>query len=97
MGPLKGIRVIEMAGIGPAPFCGMILADMGAEVISVDRISAAGRGSVNEISNRGKKSISLDLKKKEGQEIVKKLIMFLYVLLLFVGFFILFLGFPNFF
>ncbi len=74
MGPLKGIRVIEMAGIGPAPFCGMILADMGAEVISVDRISAAGRGSVNEISNRGKKSISLDLKKKEGQEIVKKLI-----------------------
>ena len=60
MGPLKGIRVIEMAGIGPAPFCGMILADMGAEVISVDRISAAGRGSVNEISNRGKKSISLD-------------------------------------
>ena len=50
MGPLKDIKVIEMAGIGPAPFCGMILADMGAEVISVERITAAGRGSSSDLS-----------------------------------------------
>ena len=55
MGPLKDIKVIEMAGIGPAPFCGMILADMGAEVISVERITAAGRGSSADIASRGKK------------------------------------------
>ena len=74
MGPLKDIKVIEMAGIGPAPFCGMILADMGAEVISVERITAAGRGSSADIASRGKKSIAVDIRKSEGQEIIKKLI-----------------------
>ena len=74
MGPLKDIKVIEMAGIGPAPFCGMILADMGAEVISVERITAAGRGSGADIASRGKKSIAVDIRKPEGQEIIKKLI-----------------------
>ena len=63
-----------MAGIGPAPFCGMILADMGAEVISVDRITAAGRGSSADIASREKKSIAVDIRKPEGQDIVKKLI-----------------------
>ena len=74
MGPLKNIKVIEMAGIGPAPFCGMILADMGAEVISVERITAAGRGSSADIASRGKKSIAVDIRKSEGQDIIKKLI-----------------------
>ena len=74
MGPLKDIKVIEMAGIGPAPFCGMILADMGAEVISVERITAAGRGSSADIASRGKKSIAIDIRKPEGQEIIKKLV-----------------------
>ena len=74
MGPLKDIKVIEMAGIGPAPFCGMILADMGAEVISVERITAAGRGSSSDIASRGKKSIAVDIRKPEGQEIIKKLV-----------------------
>jgi len=74
MGPLKDIRVIEMAGIGPAPFCGMILADMGAEVISVERITAAGRGSSADIASRGKKSIAVDIRKSEGQAIIKKLV-----------------------
>ena len=74
MGPLKDIKIIEMAGIGPAPFCGMILADMGAEVISVDRITSAGRGSSADIAARGKKSIAIDIRKEEGQEIIKKLI-----------------------
>ncbi len=62
MGPLKGIKIIEMAGIGPGPFCGMVLADLGAEVIRVDRASAKGTGSRQEASNRGKKSIAVDLK-----------------------------------
>ena len=74
MGPLKNIKVIEMAGIGPAPFCGMILADMGAEVISVERITAAGKGSSADIASRGKKSIAVDIRKSEGQDIIKKLI-----------------------
>ena len=74
MGPLKDIKVIEMAGIGPAPFCGMILADMGAEVISVERITAAGRGSSADIASRGKKSIAVDIRKLEGQDIIKKLV-----------------------
>ena len=72
MGPLKDIKVIEMAGIGPAPFCGMILADMGAEVISVERINAVGRGSNSDIASRGKKSMTVDIRKTEGQEIIKK-------------------------
>jgi alpha-methylacyl-CoA racemase len=42
MGPLKGLQIIEMAGIGPAPFCGMVLSDLGANVIRVDRVTAAG-------------------------------------------------------
>ena len=74
MGPLKDIKVIEMAGIGPAPFCGMILADMGAEVISVERITAAGRGSSADIASRGKKSIAVDIRKPEGQDIIKKIV-----------------------
>ena len=74
MGPLKDIKVIEMAGIGPAPFCGMILADMGAEVISVERITAPGRGSSSDIASRGKKSIAVDIRIPEGQDIIKKLV-----------------------
>jgi len=74
MGPLKGLKIIEMAGIGPGPFCGMILADLGAEVIRVDRASAAGTGSRQEPANRGKRSIAVDLKSQEGVEIVLKLV-----------------------
>ena len=74
MGPLKGLKIIEMAGIGPGPFCGMVLADLGAEIIRVDRASAIGTGSKQEPSNRGKKSIAVDLKTKEGVEVVLKLV-----------------------
>tara|TARA_Y100000590_G_scaffold262477_1_gene294541 strand:+ start:3624 stop:4754 length:1131 start_codon:yes stop_codon:yes gene_type:complete len=74
MGPLKGLKIIEMAGIGPGPFCGMVLADLGAEIIRVDRASAIGTGSKQEPSNRGKKSIAVDLKTKEGTEVVLKLV-----------------------
>lgn len=69
-GPLVGCRVIELAGIGPAPYCAHLLADMGAEVIIVDR---PGSGSYP-IDARGKKSMVLDLRKPEAVEAVLKLV-----------------------
>ena len=78
MGPLTGTRVIEMAGIGPAPFCAMMLADMGAEVIRVDRREKADLGIVRapafEVMNRGRRTIALDIKKPEAVSIVKQLV-----------------------
>jgi alpha-methylacyl-CoA racemase len=72
VGPLKGLRVIELQGIGPAPFCGMLLADLGAEVISIARNSSpADRSAL--ISERGKLSIALNLKVPEGVDVVLKL------------------------
>lgn len=74
MGPLTGLRVIELEGLGPAPFCGMMFADMGAEVISITRKSAAEDSEPpKEVSERGKKSIALNLKTPEGVEAVLKL------------------------
>jgi len=73
MGPLAGIKVVEIAGIGPGPFCAMMLADMGADVIRVDRKGAQG-GSKFDILNRGRKSVAIDLKSDEGKEAVLKLI-----------------------
>ena len=49
MGPLKGMRIIELAGIGPGPFCGMMLADMGAEVIRVERLGGEPRNRPSEV------------------------------------------------
>lgn len=71
---LKGVRVIEMAGLAPAPFCGMILSDFGASVTRIDRASAKGQPvySLDTLS-RGKKSVAVDLKKPEGVGVVQKL------------------------
>ena len=74
MGPLKGLQIIEMAGIGPAPFCGMVLSDLGANVIRVDRVTSAGSVSKQDANNRGKKSIAVDLKTPKGIEIVLNLV-----------------------
>ncbi len=74
MGPLDGIKIIEIAGIGPGPFCAMMLSDLGAEVIRVDRKSAMGGGTKFDILSRGRKSIALDLKNPEAIEIVLKLV-----------------------
>ncbi len=74
MGPLSGVRVIELQGIGPGPYCGMMLADMGAEIIRVDRSAAAGRDAPTDILARGRKSIAVDLKNPQGVETVLKLI-----------------------
>ena len=72
MGPLEGFRVIELAGIGPGPFCGMMLSDMGAEVIRVDRLSA-GASRPRDVLARNRRSIAIDLKSREGVEVVLKL------------------------
>ena len=72
MGPLSGVKIIELAGIGPGPFCGMLLADMGAEVIRVDR-AATGARRGRDVLTRGRKSIAVDLKHPEGKEVILKL------------------------
>jgi alpha-methylacyl-CoA racemase len=74
LGPLKGIKVVEIASTGPGPFCAMMLADMGAEVIRVDRKTAKGAGSRYEVLNRGRRSIRIDLKHPEGVEAVLRLV-----------------------
>ena len=73
-GPLSGIKLVEFAGIGPGPFCGMILADLGAEVIRVDRASQHGRGNTIDFQHRSKLSLSADLKNPKTIEEIKKLL-----------------------
>ncbi len=73
MGPLSGLKVIELAGIGPGPFCAMMLADMGAEVIRVDR-KGAGGGHKFDIMSRNRRSVAFDLKKPESVEAVLRLV-----------------------
>jgi alpha-methylacyl-CoA racemase len=72
MGPLHGFRLIELAGIGPGPFCGMMLSDMGAEVIRVDRLTPEAKPRVDVLA-RNRRSIAIDLKQPEGADIVLKL------------------------
>lgn len=60
-GPLTGLKIIEFAGIGPGPFCGMLLSDLGADVVRIDR-KGQGRGSPSDITARGRRSVGLDLK-----------------------------------
>lgn len=80
MGPLEGIRVVELAGIGPGPFCAMMLADMGAEVLRVDRAGAGAKpdpiGNPGRcgITNRGRRSVAVDLKRPQGVEAVLRLV-----------------------
>ncbi|MHB9755972.1 CaiB/BaiF CoA transferase family protein [Streptomyces sp. BYX5S] len=73
-GPLAGVRVVELGGIGPAPFCGMLLADLGAEVIRVDRPAEAGRPSPHPVLQRGRRSVAVDLKSPEGAAAARQLI-----------------------
>lgn len=76
-GPLQGRRVIELAGIGPGPFAGMLLSDMGADVIRVDRVAAPdGRDAAPwwDVTMRGRRSVCVDLKRPEGREVVLRLV-----------------------
>jgi alpha-methylacyl-CoA racemase len=76
--PLSGIRVIEMAGLAPSPYCGMILSDFGADVVVVDRLSKGGPEIPNVMPknpfDRGKRSLRVNLKTGEGIDIVKNMI-----------------------
>lgn len=78
MGPLHGVKIIEIAGIGPGPFCAMMLADMGADVIRVDRAGQVMGGDPAvppaDVMNRGRRSIGVDLKSPEGVETVLRLV-----------------------
>lgn len=74
MGPLNGYTVVELAGIGPAPMGGMILADMGAEVIRIDRAGGAGSLHMKDVSSRGKKSVALNLKDPQGVETLLRIV-----------------------
>src|SRR5271163_827563 len=78
MGVLSGYRIVEMAGIGPAPMCAMLLGDMGADVILVDRTADAGLGismrTKYNLLNRSRRSVAVNLKRREGAEVVLKLI-----------------------
>lgn len=72
-GPLKGVRVVEFAGIGPGPFCAMLLSDMGADVVRIDR-KGGGDGGSWQVVNRGRRSVGLDLKLEEDREAALALI-----------------------
>ena len=78
MGPLNGIKVIEFEAIGPGPFCGMMLADMGADVLVIDRAGSADLGLNRErwydTMMRGRRSVTLDMKSKDGAKAALELI-----------------------
>jgi alpha-methylacyl-CoA racemase len=81
MGPLEGLKIVELAGIGPAPFCAMLLSDMGAEVVRVDRAVNVGTDTDRDGNDarynlliRGRRNIAVDLKNKAGQDAVLRLI-----------------------
>ena len=71
-GPLAGLRVVEFSGLGPAPLAGQLLADLGADVVAVDR--KRGRADPTDVNRRGKRSIALDLRKPDAVDAAMKLI-----------------------
>jgi len=78
-GPLKGLKIVEFAGIGPGPFCAMMLADMGATVTRIDRPGGSGGAGMmtderRDLTNRGRRSLALDLKKPEAVDIALRLV-----------------------
>ncbi len=77
-GPLDGVKVIELAGIGPGPFCAMMLADMGADVVRIDRAGNVSGGDPAtppaDLLNRGRRSVGVDLKNPDGVETVLRLV-----------------------
>ena len=78
MGPLAGLRIVELASIGPGPMCAMLLADLGADVVRVDRIEPSGLGiGMNpqfDVCARNRRSIALDLKREEARAVVLRLV-----------------------
>ncbi len=77
-GPLAGLRIVEMEGLGPAPFCGMLLADLGADIVRIDRTADAGLGVARDpkfdLNSRSRRSVAVDMKRPEGVALVRGLI-----------------------
>jgi alpha-methylacyl-CoA racemase len=77
MGPLTGYRIVEIAGLGPAPMAAMLLADLGAEILRIERMTPSGLGFETsaryELTNRSRRAIAVDLKRAEGVELVLRL------------------------
>lgn len=73
-GPLAGLKIVEFAGIGPGPFCGMLLSDLGADVVRIDRKGQGRGGSPADITARGRRSVALDLKQPASIETCLKLL-----------------------
>jgi alpha-methylacyl-CoA racemase len=71
-GPLSGLKIVEFAGIGPGPFCGMLLSDLGADVVRIDR-KGAGRSAKTDVTARGRRSVAMDLKAPDAVEACLKL------------------------
>ena len=78
MGPLTGFKIVEIAGIGPAPMCAMLLADLGVTVLRIDRPEPSDLGIMRELRYdlllRGRRSLALDLKRPEGKALALRLI-----------------------
>ena len=78
MGPLSGVKMVEFGGIGPPPMCAMLLADMGADILRIDRTQPSGLGIPVPprfaIMDRSRRSVAIDLKKPEGIEAVLRLL-----------------------
>lgn len=78
MGPLDGVKILEIAGIGAAPFAAMMLSDMGAEVLRIDRVDQVGRDDPDtpslDLLARGRRSVAIDLKNSDGVEVLLKLV-----------------------
>ena len=72
-GPLDGVRIVELAGLGPAPFAAMVLADLGADIVRVDRAGGGSGFARFDVMNRGRRSIAVDLKHADGVEVVLRL------------------------
>ncbi|MDP1554221.1 MAG: CaiB/BaiF CoA-transferase family protein, partial [Hyphomonas sp.] len=73
-GPLSGVRIVEFAGIGPGPFCGMLLSDLGADVVRIDRPGDGRPGRAADVMSRGRRSIGLNLKDPKDVEVAMKLL-----------------------
>ncbi len=70
-GPLAGIRIVMMGGLGPAPFCGMLLGDLGAEVVRVDRVNEVDQSRpIDALLRRSQRSVALDMKNPAGRDVV---------------------------
>jgi alpha-methylacyl-CoA racemase len=73
-GPLAGLKVLEFAGIGPGPYAGMLMADLGADILRIERAGSARHGSADDLLLRSRPSIAVDLKSDDGHDLILELV-----------------------